>query len=73
MAGRSLEQFGALGPAEVTLIDGIGIGFFDRPGSGSLPEADDVAIEADSAQIEGDATLRRARVMDTVSRVRTRI
>jgi hypothetical protein len=39
MADRSpLEQFGPLGPAEVTLIDGIGTGVFDRIGAGGLPE-----------------------------------
>lgn len=41
MEGSGLKRFGALSPAEVTLIEGIGTGTFDRMGSGSLPEPDD--------------------------------
>ncbi len=41
MAGAGLERFGALGPAELTLIEGIGTGAFDRVGAGGLPAAGD--------------------------------
>lgn len=41
MTAGGLIRFGALGPAEVTLVEGIGTGAFDRLGSGGLPEAGD--------------------------------
>lgn len=41
MTAEGLARFGALGPAEVTLVDGLGTGAFDRLGSGGLPEAGD--------------------------------
>lgn len=41
MTNRGLTRFGALGPAEVTLVEGVGTGAFDRTGSGELPEFGD--------------------------------
>jgi hypothetical protein len=41
MTAGGLERFGALGPAEVRLVDGIGNGAFDRVGADGLPEAGD--------------------------------
>jgi hypothetical protein len=41
VAGDGLARFGTLGPAEVTLIEGIGTGAFDRVGAGGLPVAGD--------------------------------
>ncbi len=38
---QGLDQFGPLGPAEVTLIEGIGTGAFDRVGAGGLPQGND--------------------------------
>jgi hypothetical protein len=44
MSDRSgLGQFGQLGPAEVTLVEGVGTGAFDRVGAGGLPAAGDEA------------------------------
>jgi hypothetical protein len=43
MAAGGLARFGVLGPAELTLLEGIGTGAFDRLGSGGLPETGDEA------------------------------
>ncbi len=43
MTGGGLARFGDLGPAEATLVDGIGNGAFDRVGAGRLPDAGDAA------------------------------
>lgn len=43
MTAGGLARFGALGPAEATLLDGIGTGAFDRLGAGGLPAAGDEA------------------------------
>lgn len=42
MTGGGLDRFGALGPAETIMVDGIGKGAFDRLSSGGLPAPDDV-------------------------------
>lgn len=41
MTAVGLARFGALGPAETALIEGLGNGTVDRIGSGGLPDAED--------------------------------
>lgn len=41
MTGVGLARFGALGSAEIALIDGLGSGSVDRIGSGGLPDPED--------------------------------
>jgi hypothetical protein len=41
VTGGGLARFGALGPAEVALIEGLGTGALDRIGPSGLPEAGD--------------------------------
>ncbi len=43
MTGTGIAAFGRLSPAEITLIDGIGVGSFDRLGAGGVPGAGDEA------------------------------
>ncbi|MGI1660627.1 hypothetical protein ACRDNQ_00170 [Palleronia sp. KMU-117] len=49
MTPGGLAAFGALGPAEVTLIDGLGNGMLDTLGTSGLPEAGD-----DSRRVRAD-------------------
>lgn len=41
MTFEGLERFGPLGPAEVTLVEGVGNGALDQVGAGRLPEPGD--------------------------------
>jgi hypothetical protein len=41
MTQHGLSRFGALGPAEVAMLDGLGSGLLDRLGSGGLPDPGD--------------------------------
>ncbi len=48
---EGLSSFGRLGPAEITLVEGIGSGNFDRVGSGGLPAEGDEARRVRAALI----------------------
>jgi hypothetical protein len=43
VTATGLARFGALGPAEQVMVDGVGNGVFDRVGAGGLPEAGDAS------------------------------
>ena len=49
MTGDGLARFGALGPAELALIDGLGSGTLDRLGQGGLPDPED-----ETRRVRGD-------------------